>query len=660
MNGCIFQESIRVPIDINEQSTLLKTSEPIRVSKFYTESKHGKFISYLYEDTKTLYDAFRKGAKESNNGRCLGWRNGPNEPYQWLHYNETLLRANNFGSGLISLGLSPLNHSFVGIHSRNCIEWILTEQACYSYSLVLVPLNDMLGIEASAFIISQAEINIMVCEDDTKCNAILEKAPRCLQKIIVIRETTNITKRKAKRKGIELIKFSDVEQLGTRENYSEIPPKPNDLCTVCYTLGTTGNPKGVMLTHKNIISSISAVLLQLGEYKPSSKDTMLSFLPLAHMLERCSVNGMFMVGGSVGFYGGNMKQLSEDMKALKPTILITVPRFLNRMFNEVRLQLNNSLLKRTIYNLALRAKENDLKKCIIRKNSLWDWLIFKKIQKNIGNNLRLMLVGSAPLAGNILTFARCALGCLIVEGYGQTECSSPITLTVQGDTSTDHVGPPIASCCIKLVDVPEMEYFSINNQGEICVKGVNVFIGYFKDPEKTAETIDALGWHHTGDIGMWLNNGTLKIIDRKKHSFKLSQGEYILPEKIENTYLKSQYVHQIFVHGESLKSFIVAIVVPNVDVLKTWAATNNINGTLSVLCSRVEIKKLILDDILLQGSNDKLKPFEQVKDIYLHPDPFSVQNGLLTTAHKMKRLQLRAYFKPQLEDLYQQSKKESH
>ncbi|CAB0036817.1 unnamed protein product, partial [Trichogramma brassicae] len=343
MNGCIFQESIRVPIDINEQSTLLKqrytheqniTSEPIRVSKFYTESKHGKFISYIYEDTKTLYDAFRKGAKESNNGRCLGWRSGPNEPYQWLHYNETLLRANNFGSGLISLGLSPLNHSFVGIHSRNCIEWILTEQACYSYSLVLVPLNDMLGIEAGAFIISQAEINIMVCEDDTKCNAILEKAPRCLQKIIVIRETTNITKRKAKRKGIEIIKFSDVEQLGTRENYSEIPPKPNDLCTVCYTLGTTGNPKGVMLTHKNIISSISAVLLQLGEYKPSSKDTMLSFLPLAHMLERCSVNGMFMVGGSVGFYGGNMKQLSEDMKALKPTILITVPRFLNRMFNE--------------------------------------------------------------------------------------------------------------------------------------------------------------------------------------------------------------------------------------------------------------------------------------------------------------------------------------
>lgn len=154
--------------------------------------------------------------------------------------------------------------------------------------------------------------------------------------------------------------------------------------------------------------------------------------------------------------------------------------------------------------MGLRAKEAELKKSIVRNNSFWDNIAFKKIQDGMGGRLRLMLVGSAPLAGNILTFARCVLGCLIVEGYGQTECCAPITLTVQGDHVPEHVGPPVACNCIKLVDVPEMEYFAVSNQGEVCVKGANVFMGYFKDPEKTMEVIDEQGWHHTGDIGMWL------------------------------------------------------------------------------------------------------------------------------------------------------------
>lgn len=190
-----------------------------------------------------------------------------------------------------------------------------------------------------------------------------------------------------------------------------------------------------------------------------------------------------------------------------------------------------------------------------------------------------MIIGSAPLAGNVLTFIRCALGCSIIEGYGQTECTAPITLTFCGDYVPGHVGPPLACCCVKvilklvvvtqfvywyimviwfpiilkLVDVPEMEYYAIDNQGEVCVKGTNVFTGYFKDPERTAESIDTNGWHHTGDIGMWLPNGTLKIIDRRKHTFKLSQGVYIVPERIESFYNQSQYVCQNFIYGESLK-----------------------------------------------------------------------------------------------------------
>ncbi|XP_058810424.1 long-chain-fatty-acid--CoA ligase 5 [Phymastichus coffea] len=506
MPGCFFHEPVRIPIDLNEQSDTLKGAEYIHISKFFTESKQGHFISCIRDDTKTLYDSFRKGAKESNNGPCLGWRIGTGKLYQWLNYNETLLRARNFGAGLISVGLQPCAQTIVGLYSQNCLEWILTEQACYTYSLVVVPLYDTLGQDSCSYIINQADIAVVICYDDKKCNLLLDKAPRCLRKLVVIKEIKQATQQRAKNRGIELLRFEDVEKLGSLSNYSDVPPKPMDLSTICYTSGTTGSPKGVMLTHQNVMAGICAVLHQLGDYKPTSKDVMISFLPLAHMLERCCENAMFMVGGAVGFYSGDIKKLTDDMKVLKPTVMPAVPRLLNRLYNKVQLELENSFIRRTIFNIAIRAKESDLKKGIIRKNSIWDVLIFRNIQEDMGGRLRLMLVGSAPLAGNILTFSRCVLGCLIVEGYGQTECCAPITLTVQGDHITEHVGPPVACCCVKLVDVPEMEYFAVNNQGEVCVKGTNVFAGYFKDPDKTAETIDQEGWHHTGDVGMWLSN----------------------------------------------------------------------------------------------------------------------------------------------------------
>ncbi|XP_039277790.1 long-chain-fatty-acid--CoA ligase 1 [Nilaparvata lugens] len=649
---CCYHEPIKIPIDLNNQSELLRGPEIVRISKFYREAKEGKFFSYFSEETQTLYETFRRGAKISNNGPCLGWREQHSKPYQWMHYNETLLRARNFGSGLVALGLVPGQHTFIGVYSQNCPEWILTEQGAYCYSMVIVPLYDTLGPDACAYIIKQAEISVVVCENDAKCNLLIEKAPRCLKKLITIRDVRPATNQRAKNRGIEILHFEDIEKNGALKSHPEKPPLPDDLCTICYTSGTTGNPKGVMLTHQNVVAGVCAVIMQLGEHKPNTSDVMISFLPLAHMLERCCENGMYMVGGSVGFYSGDIRRLSDDMRALRPTVAPAVPRLLNRMFDKATVEASNSCIKRLLLNMALSAKENEIKRGIIRNNGFWDRFVFRKMQDGMGGRLRLMIVGSAPLAGNVLTFARCALGCLIVEGYGQTECCAPITLTVQGDFIPEHVGPPVACCMVKLADVPEMEYYAAYHQGEVCVKGTNVFPGYYKDPEATEQTIDETGWHHTGDIGQWLPNGTLKIIDRKKHIFKLSQGEYIVPEKIENIYIRSQYVHQVFVHGESLKSCIVAVVVPDVDVIKCWASENRIPGTLSVLCANAEVKKLIIDDMITWGKDGGLKSFEQVKDIYLHPDPFSVQNGLLTPTLKSKRPTLRAYFKPQIEDMY--------
>ncbi|XP_001949298.1 long-chain-fatty-acid--CoA ligase 5 [Acyrthosiphon pisum] len=648
------ESPLEVPINLDHQSDLLKGPEIVHVSKFYKEGIEGKFLSNIAPDARTLYETFRKGAKVSNNGKCLGWRENISKPFQWIHYNETLLRARNFGSGLLGLGFPKANQIFLGIFSQNCPEWILTEQAAYCFSMVVVPLYDTLGPEACSFIINQAEISVVVVDTDDKCNQLLDRSPKCLRRIIVIRGARPSTSQKAKNRGVELLTFEEVEKAGASKTYPEQPPKPTDLCTICYTSGTTGLPKGVMLTHGNVVAAVSAVLVQLSQYRPSVGDVMISYLPLAHMLERCCENGMYLVGGSVGFYNGNIKFLFEDMKVLKPTIMPSVPRLLNRIYETEMANIVPRFFKRVMFNMALRSKENEIKKGIIRKNSIWDRLVFGTLQKNMGGRLRLMITGSAPMAGNVLTFMRCALGCIVVEGYGQTECTAPITLSIQGDMHTEHVGPPIACNLIKLADVPEMEYYATSNQGEICVKGSNIFQGYFKDPD--AVSFDDHGWHHTGDIGMWLSNGTLKIIDRKRHIFKLSQGEYIVPEKIETIYHKSQYVHQVFVHGESLKSCIIAIVVPMVDVIKTWAHENGISGTLSVLCANPEVKKLIMDDMTAWGKDGGLKSFEQVKDVYLHPDPFSVQNGLLTPTFKMKRPQVRSYFAPQIEDMYMKLK----
>ncbi|KAK2721292.1 long-chain-fatty-acid--CoA ligase 1-like [Artemia franciscana] len=642
---------LRPPLDLDKQSEP-KGSDEIHYSKLNEDGTDVKFISHLYEDTLTIYDAVRRGAKVSNNGNMLGWRDSRDSPYQWMRYNEALSRAKNFGSGLINLGLRPGSSTLVGMYAQNCPEWVLTEHALYCYSMAIVPLYDTLGPDAVRCIVDQTEMQLAVCEEDSKVKLLLQKPSRYLRKIVCVKEVYPETYKIAADANVEIYRFEQVEKLGAEKMNKEVPPRPDNLCTICYTSGTTGNPKGVMLSHKNVIADVSAVSLQLGDHKPRSSDVMLSFLPLAHMLERTCHVVVYMQGGSIGFYSGDIRNLMEDFKALRPTITPAVPRLLNRIHDKVLSTVNGSLSKKYLFDMALSSKQRDLEKGIISRSTIWDRLVFKKVQESMGGRIRLLVVGSAPLAGNVLTFIRCALGCVIVEGYGQTECVAPATLTTPGDAKPEHVGPPLPCCAIKLVDVPEMEYYTTDGQGEICIKGTNVFMGYYKEPTKTKEVLDDDGWLHTGDVGTWLPNGTLKITDRKKHIFKLSQGEYIAPEKVENIYQSSIYVAQVFVHGESLKSCIVAVVVPDISTVKKWAQEQEIEGTVSDICANPKIKKLILDDIQDIGKSKGLKSFEQAKDIYLHPDLFSIQNGLLTPTLKSKRPQLKQYFKIQIDDMY--------
>ncbi|KFP34447.1 Long-chain-fatty-acid--CoA ligase 5 [Colius striatus] len=638
------------PVDLNKQS--IGVEGGARRGAILSDNN---LLSYYFEDGKTLYEIFQRGLHASGNGNCLGYRK-PNQPYQWLTYKQVLDRAQYLGSGLLQKGCKPSPDQFIGIFAQNRPEWIISEYACYTYSMVAVPLYDTLGPEAIVYIVNKADISIVICDRPEKAQVLLENCEQektpCMKTIILMDLFDKELKDRGAKVGIEILALQEVEELGRNNIREPVPPKPEDLCVVCFTSGTTGNPKGAMLTHQNVVANAAAFLISTeNTFEFTSSDITMSYLPLAHMFERVVQTVVYSCGAKVGFFQGDIKLLTDDMKTLKPTLFPVVPRLLNRIYDKIKSGAT-SPVKCFLLNFAVMMKTAEIKQGIIRNDSIWDKLIFKKVQATMGGKVRVMVTGAAPISPSVLTFLRAALGCQIFEAYGQTECSAGCTFSMPGDWTTGHVGAPLACNIIKLDDVEEMNYFSSNNEGEVCIKGPNVFKGYLKDPEKTAEALDKDGWLHTGDIGKWLPNGTLKIIDRKKNIFKLAQGEYIAPEKIENVYIRSAPVAQVFVHGESLRSCLVGIVVPDPETLPEFAAKLGIKGSYEDVCKNPAVKKAILEDMVGLGKQAGLKSFEQVKDLYIHTEMFTVENGLLTPTLKAKRAELAKFFQMQIEALY--------
>ncbi|CAI5437559.1 unnamed protein product [Caenorhabditis angaria] len=652
-NGVTYTGNVKPLVDPMNQSRILEDGS--RISAYL---KDDNLQSYLFEDAQTLYQGVRRGARLSNNGAMLGHREKKPDgsmPFVWETYNEILKRADNVSNAFRELDIPAGNDENIGIYSKNRPEWIVTELATYNFANVIVPIYETLGSEASIFILNQAEIKIVVCDDSAKAVGLLKFKEKCasLKYLVVMDEITEELKNSASQHQVQILSFKELEELGQKSEgkYKHQEPKPEDLATICYTSGTTGTPKGVMLTHANVIADGTC----MDFFKHTgirATDLMISFLPLAHMLERVIESVCFMVGARVGFYRGDIRVLAEDIKELRPTVVPVVPRVLNRLYDKVMSEVNKSTFKKLLFDLAISYKARDMANFNIRNDGFFDNLVFKKIRDGMGGRVRLMITGSAPLSTNVLTFVRAAMGCVVVEGYGQTECVAACTVSMEGDSLAGHVGMIIPSAQIKLVDVPELNYYAKDNAGEVCVRGHIVFKGYYKNEQQTRETIDSDGWLHTGDIGKWTPEGTLKIVDRKKHIFKLSQGEYVAPEKIENIYVRSKYVAQSFVYGESLKTCLIAIVVPDVETLGPAMADNGIKGTFEELCRNEEVKKLVLEDMLAVGKKAGLFSFEQVRDIHLCSELFSIENELLTPTLKSKRPQLKAHFKQQLDEMY--------
>ncbi|CAH8670333.1 unnamed protein product [Schistosoma rodhaini] len=390
-----------------------------------------------------------------------------------------------------------------------------------------------------------------------------------------------------------------------------------------------------------------------------SNSSHLSYIPLAHMMEQVISSYYIMMGARLGFLTDSIENLMVDAQALKPGVITAVPRVLSNIYTKYQKSLDDSKIKRQLYNRIVKIKMAEQKRGKFYHRSILDTLCFRKLRKLLGGRVYCVVSGGAPLPTEISKFVHAAFG-LLAEGYGSTETMGSIAITLVGEYRLGTVGSVAHGIEVKLVDVKDLGLDALRDQrGEICVKGKRCTKGYYKEPEKSAELIDSEGWLHTGDIGEWTLEGSLKIVDRLKSIFKLAQGEYVAPEKVEMVYQCCKLVSQIFVDGNSKQNYPVAIVVPDFTELRSC-----LNNAGVLHCSKLSdhelsrnkvVNKFVLESMNAVAAENMLKSFEKVQAIYLTDQAFNADNGLLTPTMKLARIKARSYFSKIIDSLYNQS-----
>ena len=634
---------------------------------------------------ETVLDSFEINFKR-NRQKCnfIGYRkkiqkNELEKKYTWINYETADELLTNFSKGLNVLNLCPVieiekegPYRFLGIYSRNKKEWLLSYLGAIKDSITIVTIYETLGLLAIEYILEQTQLITVVLETKALQTVLKLKKENKIHKlknlIVIEKEDDEETCKELEQLGLNIYSWEEIVELGKTKGEKIILKRPtkDNICTINYTSGTTGYPKGVKLTHENIV--IGTDVGELIGLNATPNDLYLSFLPYAHIMETLIITYAFNHGVPIGIYNGNAKLLVEDIQILKPTALCAVPKIFLRIYDAIKSKVNSlSNIKQKLFNQAIKIKMKDYMNTGLYKNILLDYLVFREVRKTLGGRLRFMLVGSAPIEGYILNFLRCALSVEIMEGYGQTEDVAGALLSNTCDPITGQLGGPGYWSEIKLVDQPELGYTSKNvdpdtgkprPSGELCVRGPTLFKGYFKDEEKTKETIDKDGWLHSGDIAMIIpeHGNCFKIVDRVKNIFKLQQGEYVSPEKIENIYSNCKYIEQIFVTGNSLKSYLVCIIYPKFGDVIEFLKNKGIEGVNKDNCKNYfeneELKNDIINIMDKFGREKNLMGFELPKKVYLVKEPFSIENEIMTPTMKLRRHFAKKKKKKEINKLY--------
>lgn len=547
---------------------------------------------------------------------------------------EYIAKANAISRALLRMGVQK-DDKIALISSNNRTEWNIMDIGILQTGAQNVPIYPTIAEEDYEYILNHSgSIYCFVSDDEVlqKVNAIKANVPT-LKEVYSFNEINGCKH------------WSDLLVLGEDDsNQSEVEAKKDsiqtdDLATIIYTSGTTGRPKGVMLSHKNIVSNVLDSSPRIP-FDPG-KSTALSFLPICHIFERMILYIYQYYGVSV-YFGESIDKISDNLKEVRPTVITAVPRLLEKVYDKIYAKgAELTGIKKKLFfwaiDLGLRYEpygangawyEFQLK--IARK------LIFSKWKEGLGGNLDLMVSGSAALQPR-LTRVFAAAEIPVMEGYGLTETSPVIAVNDQRNKGfkIGTVGKPIRNLEVKIAE-----------DGEILLKGPNVMLGYYKDPEKTAEAVID-GYFHTGDIGEIDSEGFLKITDRKKEMFKTSGGKYIAPQMIENAMKQSRFIEQIMVIGEGEK-MPGAFIQPNFEFVKEWAKIHKITlgSSDAEISANADVIKRIDEEV--EGINKKFGHWEQVKRFELTPDVWSIDGGQLTPTLKLKRKIIKEIYK----DLY--------
>ncbi len=577
------------------------------------------------------FDLIPFAAAEFSNRILLGGkRNG-----QWTTYTisdyQTII--DDLGYGLMQWGFAPGDRA--AIMSFNCPEWNFVDFGASQVGGITVPLYPTLSVNDLGYILQDSGVRIAFVQNTELARKVKSVAPEVA---VYVFENSD-----------EFPLWKELLELGKKHPAPDVlqarkdSVKPDQLMTLIYTSGTTGFPKGVMLSHSNILSNVNACSAIFPMFR---EKTVLSFLPLCHIFERMVCYLYHKLGASI-YYAESMDTIADNLKEVKPYAFTTVPRLLEKVYDKIVAKGHDLTgIKKKLFFWALALGHTyELK----QSNGWWyhfrlkiaDKLIFSKWREALGGNVGVIVSGAAALQPRLARVFTSA-GISVLEGYGLTETSPVITVNrfEEEGRRFGSVGPVITGVEVKIAA-----------DGEILCKGPNVMMGYYNKPEQTAEVLKD-GWFYTGDVGELSADGFLKITDRKKEVFKTSGGKYVAPQPMENKFKESIYIEQIIVVGENRK-FPVALVVPALEPLRKWCEEQGIPApTLESVVGHPSVRQLFEKEI--QGLNAQFGQWEQVKKFDLLPQEFSIDGGELTPTLKLKRKPIMERYAARIEALYQE------
>ncbi|MBD3288308.1 AMP-binding protein [candidate division KSB1 bacterium] len=568
-------------------------------------------------------------------------KNGQLIRYTYDHFGDQIRYLTH---GLASAGLKSGDK--IAILSNNRPEWTISDFATFALRAIVVPIYQTLPANQIRFILNDCGARAIFVEDQSQFDKIISIKNE-LPKLKFVFAFDDLESDEQ-----QVIYFDQLILKG--EKHRQVDPDffdetldeidPEDICSIVYTSGTTGNPKGVMLHHKGFITDIINSEARLNLFP---EDVFLSFLPLSHLYERLAGHWCPMYRGGTIHYARSIDTVVEDIADAKPTVMVSVPRLYEKIANAVMAQVQQgSFLKKKIFYWALRTgleyhrKKIDkaVSPSLERKYRLADKLAFSKIKKKLGGNFRYPIAGGAPLSVETLKFFE-AIGLRIIEGYGMTETHLIITLTPFGKTKYGSCGKPIDGVQVKITD-----------DGEVLIKGETLMAGYYNQPELTKEVIDEDGWLHTGDIGHLDDEQFLFLTDRKKNILVTSGGKNVASAPIENKLKTSPFIEDICLIGDHRK-FVSAIIVPVYDQLKKWAAEQGLRASDNeALVKHEAVRKMVLSEI--EDLQSEFARYEKVKKIILLAEPLSIERGELTPSLKIKRNVVLKRYKEEIDALY--------